>query len=55
MSVEWDEATTPGLDASGYALAEGWVSVPERPGFALTLDEAVFRYAVAEAGFVLSH
>jgi L-alanine-DL-glutamate epimerase-like enolase superfamily enzyme len=55
VSVEWDEATTPGLDASGYALAEGWVSVPERPGFGLTLDEAVFQYAVAEAGFVLSH
>jgi L-rhamnonate dehydratase len=55
VSVEWDEATTPGLDASGYALVEGWVSVPEKPGFGLTLDEAVFRHAVAEAGFVLSH
>ena len=54
VSVEWDEATTPGLDASGYAVAEGWVSVPEQPGFGLTLDEAVFQRAVAEAGFILS-
>jgi L-alanine-DL-glutamate epimerase-like enolase superfamily enzyme len=54
VSVEWDEATTPGLDASGYALAEGRVSVPERPGFGLTLDEAILQRVVAEVGFTLS-
>jgi L-alanine-DL-glutamate epimerase-like enolase superfamily enzyme len=52
--VEWDEATTPGLDPSGYAIREGRVAVPEAPGFGLGLDEAVFRRAVEAAGFSLS-
>jgi L-alanine-DL-glutamate epimerase-like enolase superfamily enzyme len=51
LYAEWDEATTPGLDASGYELREGWVRVPDRPGFGLELDEGVFRRAVAAAGF----
>jgi L-rhamnonate dehydratase len=51
--VEWDEATTPGLDASGYSVQEGWVSVPDAPGFGLSLDDAVFRRAVHENGFTL--
>ena len=51
--VEWDEAVTPGLDTSGYQVREGWVSVPEAPGFGLGLDEAVFRRAVAANGFVV--
>ena len=50
--VEWDEATTPGLDASDYALRDGWVSVP--PGFGLALDEALFRRAVDAGGFAVS-
>jgi L-alanine-DL-glutamate epimerase-like enolase superfamily enzyme len=52
--VEWDEATTPGLDASGYTLRDGWVSVPDAPGFGLSLDDAVFRRAVESNGFSLS-
>lgn len=48
--VEWDEATTPGLDASGYSLSEGRVAVPDAPGFGLSLDDAVFRRAVEEGG-----
>lgn len=52
--VEWDEATTPGLDASGYAIREGWVEVPAAPGFGLALDEEVFRLAVETGGFSLS-
>ena len=52
--VEWDEATTPGLDASGYSIKDGWVSVPDTPGFGLTLDDPVFRRAVKENGFTLS-
>ena len=52
--VEWDEATTPGLDGSGYTLQDGWVSLPDSPGFGLTLDEAEFRRACQEHGFALS-
>lgn len=50
-SVEWDEATTPGLDASGYAIHDGWVHLPNTPGFGLILDETVFQHAVATTGF----
>ncbi len=51
--VEWDEATAPGLDASAYRVEEGWVTLPEAPGFGLELDEAVFQKAVADGGFDL--
>lgn len=51
--VEWDEATTSGLDASGYTLVEGRVHVPATPGFGLALDEAAFRRAVETEGFEL--
>jgi L-rhamnonate dehydratase len=49
--TEWDEVTTPGLDASAYALDEGSVAVPNRPGFGLELDEAAFTQAVETNGF----
>jgi L-alanine-DL-glutamate epimerase-like enolase superfamily enzyme len=52
--VEWDEATTPGLDTSAYTVTEGRVTIPARPGFGLTLDEATFRAAVAADGFDLT-
>ena len=52
--VEWDEATTPGLDTSAYLLAEGRVTIPDHPGFGLTLDEPTFRAAVAAGGFDLT-
>ena len=52
--VEWDEATTPGIDASAYRVDEGQVVIPDAPGFGLKLDEAVFRAAVADGGFELS-
>jgi hypothetical protein len=48
--VEWDEATTEGLDTSGYAVHEGFVSIPSAPGFGLALDEAAFQRAVANGG-----
>ena len=51
-SVEWDEATTPGLDTRAYTLDEGAVVVPDAPGFGLALDEAIFRTAVAATGFI---
>jgi L-alanine-DL-glutamate epimerase-like enolase superfamily enzyme len=50
--VEWDEATVPGLDASGYRISEGQVLVPDLPGFGLHLDPKVYGRAVRESGFV---
>lgn len=49
--VEWDQADVPGLDASGYVIRDGHVTVPTAPGFGLTLDEGLFRQAVAEGGW----
>jgi L-alanine-DL-glutamate epimerase-like enolase superfamily enzyme len=51
--VEWDEATVPGLDASAYRIAEGYVEVPALPGFGLGLDSDLYERAVAENGFVV--
>ena len=51
--VEWDEATVPGLDASTYAIKEGMVSVPDAPGFGLSLDGVVYAEAVRENGYVV--
>ena len=51
--AEWDEATAPGLDTSGYALKDGAVSVPDAPGFGLSLDQAAFTRAVADGGWCL--
>ena len=48
--VEWDEATTDGLDTSAYALQDGWVTLPAAPGFGLALDEAVFGRAIEWMG-----
>jgi len=52
--AEWDEATAPGLDTSAYHLGEGWVTIPQTPGFGLALDEEHFQKAVQQSGFVLS-
>jgi L-alanine-DL-glutamate epimerase-like enolase superfamily enzyme len=49
--VEWDEATTPGLDASAYRIQEGQVVVPNVPGFGLKLEEDIFQEAVKRGGF----
>lgn len=51
--VEWDEASTPGLDGSGYVLQNGSVTIPDAPGFGLNLDESWFRRAVEEGGYEL--
>jgi L-alanine-DL-glutamate epimerase-like enolase superfamily enzyme len=52
--VEWDEATTPGIVAPGYAVVEGHVRVPATPGFGLELDEDAFRRAVRAGGYALT-
>ena len=51
--VEWDEVTTPGLDALGYRVEAGEVIIPAAPGFGLKLEEEVFRAAVNDGGFEL--
>ncbi len=53
--VEWDEASTPGIDASAYRVDEGQVVIPDAPGFGLKLEESVFRAAVADGGWELSN
>jgi L-alanine-DL-glutamate epimerase-like enolase superfamily enzyme len=50
--VEWDEVTTAGLDASSYAVHDGYVTLPDALGFGLTLDEGLFQSAIAANGFV---
>jgi L-rhamnonate dehydratase len=52
--VEWDEVDTPGIDASGYAVDEGYVVVPDTPGFGLALDETLFGQSVQQNGFVVT-
>lgn len=52
-TVEWDDATTPGLDASGYQVQDGCVTLPDAPGFGLDLDDQAYRRAVAEEGWTL--
>ena len=51
--MEWDDAAVPGLDTSAYEISEGYVRVPDLPGFGLQLDTDVFARAVAENGFVI--
>ena len=53
--VEWDEATTPGLDTSSYQVSEGSVTIPGIPGFGLRLDETIYQRAVAQTGYRLQH
>lgn len=51
--VEWDEAITPGIAASGYRVEEGQVVVPETPGFGLVLEEEIFAQACQASGYSL--
>ena len=52
--AEWDEASTPGLDGSAYTIADGFVTVPNLPGFGLDLDDAAYLTAVSNTGFVIA-
>lgn len=49
--AEWDEASTPGVEAAGYRVEEGCVVVPDHPGFGLALDAALFEQAVRQDGY----
>jgi len=52
--VEWDEVSTPGIDAPGYSVQEGMVTIPDSHGFGLMLDEAIFQQSVLATGFSLT-
>ena len=52
--AEWDEVALPGIDTSAYRIDEGWVTVPDAPGFGLALDDDMFGRAVADGGYVVS-
>ncbi len=52
--VEWDEAAFDAIDASAWVIRDGWVEIPDLPGFGLELDDALFASAVAGNGFTLS-
>jgi hypothetical protein len=41
------------LDASAYRIVDGYVEVPQLPGFGLGLDSGIFERAVANDGFVV--
>jgi len=51
--AEWDEATTPGISAPGYAVVDGYAQVPASPGFGLELSDDAFKDAVAQRGFLI--
>jgi L-rhamnonate dehydratase len=51
--VEWDQTTTTGVSAPGYAVHDGRLELPDTPGFGIELDEAVFSRAVEASGFDL--
>lgn len=50
-AVEWDEASLEGVDASAYCIVEGYVEVPDLPGFGLFLDESAWQKALSEGGW----
>ncbi len=52
--VEWDEASTPGLDTSSYVIGAGSVKAPDKPGFGLELDGELFGKVVQAKGLNLS-
>ena len=53
-AVEWDEAVVPGVDTSRYVVRDGWVELPDAPGFGLDLDGDAMADAIAAGGFAVS-
>lgn len=52
--VEWDHADAPGLDTSAYSIDNGYLTIPNAPGFGLILDEERFAASVAADGITLT-
>lgn len=53
--VEWDQADFAEIDASGFVITDGAVTVPTTPGFGLELDHEAFEAAVKASGISLIH
>lgn len=53
--VEWDHADVNGLDGSAYRIEDGFVTIPDLPGFGLQLDDEVFGLIRRESGWVVKH
>lgn len=53
LTVEWDEASCPAIDAPGFHISDGNIAVPDTPGWGLELDEAAYAKAVTDGGFSL--
>ncbi|CAG7627558.1 enolase C-terminal domain-like protein [Paenibacillus allorhizosphaerae] len=51
--VEWDHAEVNGLDGSSYRIEDGFVAIPDSPGFGLQLDDAVFGRIRRDSGWVV--
>jgi L-rhamnonate dehydratase len=49
--VEWDQIDVPGMDASGYRIAEGYVTIPSTAGFGLQFDETYVSKLVKYTGW----
>ena len=52
--VEWDHATTYGIDDSNYSISNGYVNIPNLPGFGLNIEEGPYQKAVEENGFIVN-
>lgn len=52
--VEWDHATTPGIDDSSYSISDGYVNIPDLPGFGLRIEEEPYQTAIKENGFCVN-
>jgi L-rhamnonate dehydratase len=51
--VECDPAHVEGLDASGYLIEDGFVTLSQAPGFGLNLDDQYFAKHRAESGWLV--
>ena len=52
--VEWDHARTPGIDDSNYSISDGYVNIPNLPGFGLTIEEEPYQKALNGDGFIVN-
>jgi len=52
--VEWDHAEAPGLDSPGYTIEDGYLTIPDAPGFGLQLDEERFAASVVTEGMAFA-
>lgn len=51
LFIEWDEMEIEGIDDSGYVIKDGKATIPNKPGFGLTLDHLLFDEMVKAKGW----